>query len=1004
MLDDLIYEHFAARISEALGDPWAHNDGGRQLPLLSPPSLSAAWCAPGADVQWRPQGSTTSLPAASALSLSSYVCSDDPSGADFAEHGWDELRRDPSWQGIVVTSPLLPRGYSKRQRPGRAKRPLPPLPSPSLGASTSSGRPSVASGSRPQTSNSSPLGSTAGATWPPRPQTTERAGGDSRPSTSTSTSLKRGRFRISAPLLLPEELRMRPRAAGKGAKTEAEEVAERRRQELEERRLLAERQQQQQKMPARRNAHVSSDTLVAGGMGIGSVEAGPQAAAGSRADGLRKTAATGSNPLDVLKRKVEGKCLQVKEAAGADVASSDSDASDSDVDDDEVPDMLAFPRLGGDGALARKNSIFSPKLDLGSPAQRAQPKLLVQVRQEKDETTRTLGRIAEQTDRGIKLRRRLAKGLESQAREKATASLCSFAFSSERSDVGVEQAAQEPQESARKSDILASTPDSSAQASGKETSLSSSFNSERGRRTRAHVPSWSTQPAAKRSMVMASLGQPLPQKKVEFVVEPTPAVLRHLKLKTEKIKRLDRLKRLTTLHFSSRIKMDFVLRDVDRARYKEVFERYDYNKSGGLDLAEIHDALSDLGLKPMDRKDKLDIKQAVDAGGGECDFVQFVKFVHEQQTHANQGQRSKLMKLFQRYDKDNSGSLSAEELLQVFADLDLSPERDDERLAFLEAVMESDVDGSGEIEWAEFEMLVHVVRQKISQCRREREVRLCQQMMLPPHIFLNFRHILISLHDSFRQYDLNGQGTMLKDAVPELILARGFDMNLKHTLYMMEDDAVIAPLLTDREEVDFAVLLQVIQRFREVNEGVQSEDLHRIFEMYDMDNNGTLTEEEILKLMRDLGLEEWKDVNEVTRIIDECDQDGNGVISFEEFETVFQYVTELQERHLRGQEREFAMKLGFSDLELRELREIFAVLDSAEAGLLSFQDVTKALHIMGHTNESEDVICRYDPEKIGRLDFKSFLAVMRDAVPTQQGGKPDRLSVLQMVEAAMTHE
>jgi len=463
-------------------------------------------------------------------------------------------------------------------------------------------------------------------------------------------------------------------------------------------------------------------------------------------------------------------------------------------------------------------------------------------------------------------------------------------------------------------------------------------------------------------------------------------VLGRLKLKTSKQRRLDRLRKLTTLCWSSRLKNAYGMQEKDRQRYEEVFKRYDYNRSGGLDLVECYDALADLGLKPMDRQEKLKLKHAVEAEDGELDFSQFCKLAHERQTQINDAERQQLMQLFQQYDTDHSGALSAEELLEVFTDLHLSPERDDERIAFLDAVVESDIDGSGEIEWAEFEILVHIVRQKISQCRREREVRICQQMRLPPHIFLNFRHMLITLHDGFRAFDKNGQGTVCAEDVPDLILELGFDKNLKSIQEKIDNDEVLSKLLEDHELVDFAVLMQIAQRLREINDGTMVEDLRRIFDMYDLDNNGTISEGEILKLMRDLGLEEWRDINEVTRLIDECDTDGNGVIDFDEFQLLFKTVSELQQRQQREMERQYSEGLGFDDAELRELREIFAMLDTEQANCLSFPEVTRALDLLGHSLGGEEALLLYDTEKLGRLDFKSFLQVMRDAVPRDERG------------------
>merc|ERR550534_2889213 len=223
----------------------------------------------------------------------------------------------------------------------------------------------------------------------------------------------------------------------------------------------------------------------------------------------------------------------------------------------------------------------------------------------------------------------------------------------------------------------------------------------------------------------------------------------------------------------------------------------------------------------------------------------------------------------------------------------VSPERDDERLAFLDAVLESDVDGSGEIEWNEFETLVQVVQQKIAQCRREREFRIYQQMQLPPDIFLNFRHMITSIHDVFRRYDTFGIGAISCKEVPVVLLESGFHKNLKHLEEVCMEDPMICQYLAHHERVDFAVLMRIAQRVEVASEGAKGQDIQRIFDKYDLDGSGFISEDELMKLMRDVGLDAWRDIAEVSRLFDECDVDGSGAIDTQEFEILFKRVIEL---------------------------------------------------------------------------------------------------------------
>jgi len=466
---------------------------------------------------------------------------------------------------------------------------------------------------------------------------------------------------------------------------------------------------------------------------------------------------------------------------------------------------------------------------------------------------------------------------------------------------------------------------------------------------------------------------------VEF--EPRSPLLGHLKLKSQRRKRMERVEKLTTLNRSNRLLNN--ISDAQRRRYEEVFKRYDVSRTVGLNLAETHGALADLGLKPSGRKDKLYIKHRLEIEGGELDFHKFCALVTERQAQIHDSERHRLRALFKQYDRDGSGSLSAEELIHVFADLQLSPEADDECVAFLDAVVESDVDGSGEIEWSEFEVLVQTVRQKILQCRREREVRIAQQMRLPADVFLNFRHVLVALHCAFRQYDHSGTGAVDVEDVAELIMEMGLEKSLRRLRELLDKDEILHTLLHDRvDSIDFSVLLQVLQRLRMLQDGVKAEDLRRIFDMYDIDHNGTISEDELLWMMRDLDMPDWQSHAGVSRLLEEGDVNGDGVIDYEEFKVLFGRVSELRQRDHRESERKYAETLGFDAGELRDMRELFSYVGGDSTGCLPLQQVVKVLADLGHPEIPQEQLLSYDSERLGRVDFLGFVRVMKDVLPT----------------------
>eukprot|EP00927_Polykrikos_kofoidii_P036604 TRINITY_DN30906_c0_g1_i1.p1 TRINITY_DN30906_c0_g1~~TRINITY_DN30906_c0_g1_i1.p1 ORF type:complete len:807 (+),score=141.54 TRINITY_DN30906_c0_g1_i1:96-2516(+) len=461
-----------------------------------------------------------------------------------------------------------------------------------------------------------------------------------------------------------------------------------------------------------------------------------------------------------------------------------------------------------------------------------------------------------------------------------------------------------------------------------------------------------------------------------------------IQLRSDRATRLQRLRKLTRLHRSHVGIRLGGLSDAERAKMVQIFKRYDYNGSGGLDILEVQDALADLGLKPSSKNEKLHITQMLIGMGDEVDFFQFCKIVHDRRINMKEAHRENLRRLFDQYDKDGSQALGAEELMLVFKDLSLSPDRDDERAAFLDAVVQCDISGSGEIEWDEFEPLVMLVREKLHQCRREREIRICNQVKLSPETFLAFRHELLALQDAFTRFDTENRGVLSHTEVMDLMYECGFEKDYCMMKRRCMQDPVLDGLLSQHENVDFAILLQIAQRFRILRmNGRMKTSVHQVFEMYDTDCSGDLSAEEVQKMLRDLGISGDGRRGELTSqqirtMIDEADADSNGSISLEEFELLLNEIMEMQNRKSREAERQMAEQLSFSDAELRDLREAFGILDANGSGTISLQLLAASLPSMNCRILSDDDLRAFDEEHLGRINFEGFVRIVRDAMFT----------------------
>ena len=138
---------------------------------------------------------------------------------------------------------------------------------------------------------------------------------------------------------------------------------------------------------------------------------------------------------------------------------------------------------------------------------------------------------------------------------------------------------------------------------------------------------------------------------------------------------------------------------------------------------------------------------------------------------------------------------------------------------------------------------------------------------------------LIELKKSFIKMDLNKDGVISIDELKESLntgIANQDEIdNIKHIMnnFDVDGDGVLS-----YEEL---VLASVNQRLRE-----KEDRLYNTFCQLDIDNDGTVTADEIKTVLGD-NLEGDETMQQIQDMIAEVDQDGDGSINYEEFVSVF---------------------------------------------------------------------------------------------------------------------
>ncbi|KAL5018743.1 hypothetical protein ScPMuIL_004465 [Solemya velum] len=136
----------------------------------------------------------------------------------------------------------------------------------------------------------------------------------------------------------------------------------------------------------------------------------------------------------------------------------------------------------------------------------------------------------------------------------------------------------------------------------------------------------------------------------------------------------------------------------------------------------------------------------------------------------------------------------------------------------------------------------------------------------------------------------------------------------------------------------------------------QIAELKEAFYLFDKDDDGTITADELGTVMRSLGQDPTE--AELQDMMNEVDADGNGTIDFEEFLQMM------------------ARKMKDSDNE-EELREAFRVFDQDGNGYISAAELRHVMTNLGETltdDEVDEMIREADVDGDGMVNYEDFMS------------------------------
>uniref|UniRef100_A0A7S3KWJ7 Calmodulin n=1 Tax=Amphora coffeiformis TaxID=265554 RepID=A0A7S3KWJ7_9STRA len=173
---------------------------------------------------------------------------------------------------------------------------------------------------------------------------------------------------------------------------------------------------------------------------------------------------------------------------------------------------------------------------------------------------------------------------------------------------------------------------------------------------------------------------------------------------------------------------------------------------------------------------------------------------------------------------------------------------------------------------------------------------------------------------------------------------------------------------------------EILKKFRH-NGSASNDDLLKMFQAIDLDGNGTLEPNEVVTVLKDLGV----DAPHSGDMFASLDLDMSGKISFKEFKAImrqrFGKGVGLRREYWQDRFQSNVLQKFDSkhlDLNKEQLREMFLAMDLDGNGVLSAHEIRVVLRSTGQSEEAiSQMVAAVDFDEDGGVSWEEFWQVMR---------------------------
>jgi calmodulin len=108
----------------------------------------------------------------------------------------------------------------------------------------------------------------------------------------------------------------------------------------------------------------------------------------------------------------------------------------------------------------------------------------------------------------------------------------------------------------------------------------------------------------------------------------------------------------------------------DQVYYSEVFEMFDTDQSGAIDLKELQEAVASIGLNPSESELKTMMASVSGSEKNDVSLKEFLKMVVIMKNQKGEANELSLQELFEAMDVDKNGYISASDVFKVLENIE----------------------------------------------------------------------------------------------------------------------------------------------------------------------------------------------------------------------------------------------------------------------------------------------------------------------------------------------